>query len=194
MLFRSRDAMSKCISGVILYDETIWQKAKDGTPLVKLIEQAGAIPGIKVDEGTQPLPNCPANSSRSARQARRAAGGLLQAGRAVREMACGDRYRPGHSEHDRDPCQRPCAGPLCGALPGRPDRADRRARGADGWRSRHRSLLRRHPARAQQGFPGIADPAGRAQRHDPEAEHGDLGQQCPKQASVEEVAEKTVRC
>src|SRR5712675_2197908 len=59
MLFRSKDAMSKYISGVILYDETIWQKAKDGTPLVKLIEQAGAIPGIKVDEGTQALPNCP---------------------------------------------------------------------------------------------------------------------------------------
>jgi fructose-bisphosphate aldolase class I len=59
MLFRSSEAMSKFISGVILYDETIWQKAKDGTPLVKLIEQAGAIPGIKVDEGTQPLPNCP---------------------------------------------------------------------------------------------------------------------------------------
>ena len=47
------------ISGVILYDETIWQNAKDGTPLVKLIEQAGAIPGIKVDEGTQSLPACP---------------------------------------------------------------------------------------------------------------------------------------
>jgi fructose-bisphosphate aldolase class I len=59
MLFRSKDAMTKYISGVILYDETIWQKAKDGTPLVKLIEAAGAIPGIKVDEGTQPLPNCP---------------------------------------------------------------------------------------------------------------------------------------
>ena len=59
MLFRSKDAMSKYISGVILYDETIWQKAKDGTPLVKLIEQAGAIPGIKVDEGTQALPGCP---------------------------------------------------------------------------------------------------------------------------------------
>src|SRR6201996_3820910 len=59
MLFRSGDAMSKCISGVILYDETIWQKAKDGTPMVKLIEQAGAIPGIKVDEGTQELPGCP---------------------------------------------------------------------------------------------------------------------------------------
>jgi fructose-bisphosphate aldolase, class I len=59
MLFRSKEAMSKYISGVILYDETIWQKATDGTPLVKLIEQAGAIPGIKVDEGTQPLPQCP---------------------------------------------------------------------------------------------------------------------------------------
>src|ERR1700710_562280 len=59
MLFRSKEAMSKYISGVILYDETIWQKAKDGTPLVKLIEQAGAIPGIKVDEGTQAVPNCP---------------------------------------------------------------------------------------------------------------------------------------
>jgi fructose-bisphosphate aldolase, class I len=59
MLFRSQEAMSKYISGVILYDETIWQNAKDGTPLVKLIEQSGAIPGIKVDEGTQGLPNCP---------------------------------------------------------------------------------------------------------------------------------------
>ena len=59
MLFRSSEAMSRHISGVILYDETIWQNAKDGTPLVKLIESSGAIPGIKVDEGTQPLPNCP---------------------------------------------------------------------------------------------------------------------------------------
>jgi fructose-bisphosphate aldolase, class I len=59
MLFRSGEAMSKYISGVILYDETIWQDARDGTPLVKIIEQSGAIPGIKVDEGTQALPNCP---------------------------------------------------------------------------------------------------------------------------------------
>jgi fructose-bisphosphate aldolase, class I len=59
MMFRTREAMAQYISGVILYDETIWQDAKDGTPLIKLIEQAGAIPGIKVDEGTQALPNCP---------------------------------------------------------------------------------------------------------------------------------------
>jgi len=59
MMFRTAEAMKNNISGVILYDETIWQKAKDGTPLVELIKKAGSIPGIKVDEGTQPLPNCP---------------------------------------------------------------------------------------------------------------------------------------
>ena len=59
MLFRSNDAMTKNISGVILYDETIRQNAKDGTPLVQIIEKAGALPGIKVDKGTKPLPFAP---------------------------------------------------------------------------------------------------------------------------------------
>jgi len=54
LMFRAKEAMSY-VSGVILYDETIWQDAKDGTPLVKLITDAGSIPGIKVDEGTRPL-------------------------------------------------------------------------------------------------------------------------------------------
>ncbi len=58
MMFRSAEGM-RHISGVILYDETIWQKAKDGTPLVDVIKKAGALPGIKVDEGTKPLPGCP---------------------------------------------------------------------------------------------------------------------------------------
>jgi fructose-bisphosphate aldolase class I len=59
MLFRSADAMKNSISGVILYDETIRQNAKDGTPLVKLIQAAGSLPGIKVDKGTKPLPFSP---------------------------------------------------------------------------------------------------------------------------------------
>jgi fructose-bisphosphate aldolase class I len=59
LMFRANEAMSKYISGVILYDETIRQNAKDGTPLVKVIEKAGSLPGIKVDKGVQPLPNCP---------------------------------------------------------------------------------------------------------------------------------------
>jgi fructose-bisphosphate aldolase class I len=59
LLFRSTEAMSRHISGVILYDETIWQDAADGTPLVKLIADAGTVPGIKVDKGAKPLPGFP---------------------------------------------------------------------------------------------------------------------------------------
>jgi len=55
MLFRSTDAMKSYVSGVILYDETIRQKAKDGTPLVDIMKAAGSIPGIKVDTGAKPL-------------------------------------------------------------------------------------------------------------------------------------------
>jgi len=44
---------------VILYDETLRQSARDGTPLVKLIAATGALPGIKVDKGTKALPFCP---------------------------------------------------------------------------------------------------------------------------------------
>jgi len=59
MLFRSKEAMENYISGVILYDETIHQNAADGTPLVKLIEGAKSIPGIKVDMGAKPLAGAP---------------------------------------------------------------------------------------------------------------------------------------
>ena len=59
LLFRSTEAMRNYVSGVILFDETLRQKAKDGTPLVQLITAAGAVPGIKVDKGAAPLPNAP---------------------------------------------------------------------------------------------------------------------------------------
>jgi fructose-bisphosphate aldolase class I len=56
LLFRSAKAMTDRISGVILYDETLRQTGKDGTPLAKVIERAGSMPGIKVDKGIKPLP------------------------------------------------------------------------------------------------------------------------------------------
>ena len=59
LLFHCTDALRDHIGGVILFDETIWQDAADGTPLVKLIEATGAVPGIKVDKGTTPLPGFP---------------------------------------------------------------------------------------------------------------------------------------
>jgi len=54
MLFRS-EGMKGNIGGVILFDETIRQKAEDGTPLVNVILDQGALPGIKVDQGLKPI-------------------------------------------------------------------------------------------------------------------------------------------
>src|SRR3954471_20810890 len=59
LLFRADEAMKNYVSGVILYDETIWQDAVDGTPLVKLIADAGSVPGIKVDKGAKAMPAFP---------------------------------------------------------------------------------------------------------------------------------------
>ncbi len=59
MLFRTEPAMREHVSGVILFDETIRQNAADGTSLVKLIEDAGSIPGIKVDAGAKDLAGSP---------------------------------------------------------------------------------------------------------------------------------------
>ena len=58
MLFRTPGA-EKYIGGVILFDETIRQDGADGTPLVKLLQDRGIIPGIKVDKGAKPLAGHP---------------------------------------------------------------------------------------------------------------------------------------
>ncbi len=58
MLFTTKGA-SEYISGVILFDETIRQKASDGRMLAKILEDDGVIPGIKVDKGTTPLAKSP---------------------------------------------------------------------------------------------------------------------------------------
>ena len=64
--------LSESISGVILYDETIRQQKKDGTPFLKVIADAGIIPGIKVDAGAKAMAGFPGreNHRRSGRTAR----------------------------------------------------------------------------------------------------------------------------
>jgi len=54
MLFRA-EAVPETISGVILFDETLRQSARDGTPFTKILADAGAVPGIKVDQGAKDL-------------------------------------------------------------------------------------------------------------------------------------------
>ena len=51
--------LGECISGVILFDETIRQQIKDGTPFIKILTDAGIIPGIKVDTGAKDLAGFP---------------------------------------------------------------------------------------------------------------------------------------
>ena len=58
MLFSAR-GLGQFVSGVILYDETIRQKAADGTPFVDLLAKNGILPGIKVDTGAKDLAQCP---------------------------------------------------------------------------------------------------------------------------------------
>jgi fructose-bisphosphate aldolase class I len=58
-LILTTPCLGECISGVILYDETIRQQKKDGTPFVKVITDAGIIPGIKVDTGAKDMAGHP---------------------------------------------------------------------------------------------------------------------------------------
>jgi fructose-bisphosphate aldolase class I len=58
MLFTAA-GMEQWISGVILFDETLRQKSRAGTPLAKILADKGVVPGIKVDKGTVALPGAP---------------------------------------------------------------------------------------------------------------------------------------
>lgn len=58
MMFGATPAMA-AMSGVILYDETIWQNGADGTSFVDMLNAVGALPGIKVDRGAGELPGFP---------------------------------------------------------------------------------------------------------------------------------------
>ncbi|HEX4377209.1 MAG TPA: class I fructose-bisphosphate aldolase [Steroidobacteraceae bacterium] len=58
MLF-SAPGVAQNISGVILFDETLRQKSKDGTPFPEYLKKLGIIPGIKVDQGAKPMAGFP---------------------------------------------------------------------------------------------------------------------------------------
>ena len=121
MLFRTKEAMSKYISGVILYDETIRQNAKDGTPLVKLIDAGRRAARHQGRQGHQAAADLPGRSRhRGPRRLARTARRISRARRQIRQMARGDRYRRArHAELHLRQRQRACARALCRAVPGR---------------------------------------------------------------------------
>jgi len=58
-LLLTTDGLAEHISGVILFDETVRQRHRSGTPFPELLGRRGMLPGIKVDRGTRPLAGCP---------------------------------------------------------------------------------------------------------------------------------------
>ena len=139
--------MEEFIGGVILYDETIRQRADDGTPFAELLAAKGVVPGIKVDTGAKPMALHPGeivteglDGLRERLAEYHALGARFAKWRAV--ITIGDGI-PTDALHPR---QRARAGALRRALPGGGARADRRARGADGRRQHDRDVRGRHRA------------------------------------------------
>ena len=90
------------ISGVILYDETIRQSTRDGVPFTKVLEDAGSIPGIKVDLGAKPLAGAPRARS-SPRASTASAAGWTSTGSSGRASPSGARSSPSTATGSRAP-------------------------------------------------------------------------------------------
>ena len=189
--------LGECISGVILYDETIRQQKKDGTPFVKVITDAGIIPGIKVDSGAKDLAGHPGEkitegldglrerlaeySQMGARFAKWRA--VIAVGDGIPSRGCIEanaqalaRYAALCQEAGLVPVVEPEVLMDGDAYPG----AVRRGNGGS-------------PAN---GLQPALHTTGDAGGNDPEAQHGSVPgiDRAPKQESVDEVADATVRC
>ena len=129
---------------MILYDETMRQKTKDGTPFPQYLTKQGIIPGIKVDTGAKPLAGFPGETITEGLDGLRERlieycklGARFAKWRAVIDIGEGIPTRL----RDRGQCAR--AGALRGAVPGKRHRADRRAGSADGRRRIRSSAARK---------------------------------------------------
>ncbi len=90
--------LGESIGGAILYDETIRQQKSDGTPFVKVLIEAGIIPGIKVDTGAKELAGHPGEKVTEGLDGLRdRLAGIFSNGRALCQMArsdCDRRWDP----------------------------------------------------------------------------------------------------
>jgi fructose-bisphosphate aldolase, class I len=122
-----------CISGVILYDETIRQQKKDGTPFVKVITDAGIIPGIKVDNGAKDMAGHPGEKITEGLDGLRdRLDEYSLHGRPVCQVARGDCRGRLSSQPGLHRGERSGVGSLCRVVPGSRTGPRRRAGGAHG--------------------------------------------------------------
>jgi len=188
-LILTTPGLGESISGVILYDETIRQQKKDGTPFVKVITDAGIIPGIKVDSGAK------RDGGSSRRENNRRTGRIagppqeyFQMGarfakwRAVIAMGDGIPSR-GCIEANTHALARYAA-----FVPGSRTGPRRRTGSAhDGEHSMGRVGRQRRKVPASRFQPALHT-AGGAGRHDPKTNMVVPGLSCPRQEEVSEVA------
>jgi hypothetical protein len=158
---------------VILYDETIRQQKEDGTPFLKVIADAGIIPGIKVDTGAKDMAGHPGEKVTEGLDGLRdRLAGYAQMGarfakwRAV--IAIGD----GIPSQGGIAGQRTGVGPLCRLVPRSWTGSRRRARGPHGRRSYLGAMLRGNSGSSANCFQPALHATGRARGYDPQAQHG----------------------
>ena len=173
--------LGECISGAILYDETIRQQKKDGTPFAKALTDAGIIPGIKVDTGAKEMAGHPGEKITEGLDGLRdrlkeyfPMGARFAKWRAVIAMGDGIPSR-GCIEANAQALARYAA--LCqeaGLVP------DRRAGSAHGWRPYHGAVPGSNRGSITNGvhpaFHSTCDAGG----DDPEAQHGASGIEMPQ--------------
>jgi fructose-bisphosphate aldolase class I len=134
--------LGQCISGVILYDETIRQQKEDGTSFVKAIAEAGIIPGIKIDTGARDMAGRPREKITEGLDGLRARlkeylemGARLAKWRAV--IAVGE----GIPSRSCVEANAQALASLCRVVPGSRTNSRRRTGSAHGWRAFLGALL-----------------------------------------------------
>ncbi len=168
------------LSGVILYDETLRQKASDGRPFAQVLERARDPPGHQGRRRRQAARrNRRREDHRGPRRAARALRRVPQARRALHQVARRDRHRRAEwrSVRSRDRRQRARAGALRRHRHRAGSGSDRRARGPDGRRPLDRDLLHRHRAHAALGVRRAGAPSRFARGDPAQAQHGDPRQE-----------------
>ena len=134
--------LGESISGAILFDETIRQAKNDGTPFVRLLTDAGIVPGIKVDAGAKDLAGHPGEKVTEGLDGLRSACRNTGSWGPIRQVAGGNHYRRPYSQPWMPGSQRPRPGTLCRSVSGSRAGSDRRAGGAHGRRP-HPATMRR---------------------------------------------------
>ncbi len=120
--------LGECISGAILYDETIRQQKKDGTPFIKAIIDAGIIPGIKVDTGAKLMAGHPGEKITEGLDGlRERLKEYFQMGLRFAKWRAVITIDDGIPSRGLHRGKRTCIGPLCRSVPGSRTGSRRRA-------------------------------------------------------------------